>query len=336
MTQVIVVSTTHLNNQRVQRLAAESSTETTMPPLIVVGGPTATGKTGLAIELALAFGGEVVNADSRYFYRGMNIGVAKPSMQERRGVPHHLIDLLEPSQEMSLALYQEQALAAIGEITKSGRLPIMTGGTPLYVNAVVEGWIMPRVPPDPVFRERLTAVAEEQGVECLSERLRQVDPAAATRCGRNPRRIIRALEVYEATGQPMTAQEGRCPPPYRILEIALAMPRQQLYELIDQRVDRQIATGLVDEVKCLLATGLPPGSPAFSALGYRQLLPFLAGEQSLAEAIQRIKFDTHRYVRQQETWLRRNPRKITLDATQPDRVEQARVIVAAFLDRGQV
>jgi tRNA dimethylallyltransferase len=303
------------------------------PKLVVVAGPTAVGKTRLGIELGLRFGGEVVNADSRYFYRGMDVGVAKPDLAERRGVPHHLIDILDPGDEMSLAVYQELAMAAIGGIVSRGRLPILVGGTPLYVNAVIEGWRIPRVPPDPAFRARLEAEAEADGLPTLAARLADVDPLAAARSGANLRRVIRALEIYEATGVPMSAQEGKGPRPFNTLELGLTMPRERLYEAVDRRVDDQIVRGLVDEIRALLDRGISPDAPAMSALGYRQLVPYLRGKITLAAAVDRIKADTHRYVRHQETWLRRNRRLIPLDVTDPNWIDRGVVLVAAFLGR---
>jgi tRNA dimethylallyltransferase len=300
------------------------------PKIVVVAGPTAVGKTTLGVELGLRFGGEVVNADSRYLYRGFDIGTAKPTLAERRGVPHHLIDILGPA-DFSLARYQELAYAAIAEILDRGKLPLLVGGTPLYVNAVIEGWTIPRVPPHPEIRARLEAEAERLGTPALSARLAAVDPAAAERCGANTRRIIRALEIYEVTGQPMSSLEGKGPRPYATLELGLTTPRERLHRLIDGRVDEQLAHGLVDEVSRLLASGVAPEAPAMSSIGYRQLLPCLRGEESLADAAQRIKSDTHRYVRHQETWLRANKRLIPIETADPDWIERAAEYVARFL-----
>ena len=250
------------------------------PPLVAVFGPTAVGKTRLGVDLALAFGGEVVNADSRYLYRGFDIGVAKPTLAERRGVPHHLIDVL---------------------------------------------------PPDPALREGLEREIAERGLPPVAERLRAVDPTTHARSGTNARRVVRALEVWEATGRPMSELEGRDPIPYRVLEIGLEMPRATLRAAVDARLDDQIAAGLVDEVRALLAAGVPPDAPAMSSLGYRQLLPHLAGEESLADAIRRTAHDTHRYLRHQETWLRRNPRLRRHDVTEPAWHERVLAETAAFL-----
>lgn len=303
-----------------------------LPRLIAVSGPTAVGKTALSIELALAFAGEVVNADSRYLYRGFDIGVAKPDFAERRGVPHHLIDVLPPDGDMSLARFQDLAMAAIANVAGRDRLPLLVGGTPLYINAVVEGWRIPRVPPDPEFRARLEAEVAQSGIAPLIQQLRAVDPAAAERHGSNVRRIIRALEVYEATGMPMTAQEVKGPAPYNALELGLTMPRERLYQAVDARVHDQIERGLIVELQSLLDAGVPQNAPAMGSLGYRQLLPYLRGESSLEAAITRIQYDTHRYVRHQETWLRRNPRLVWFDVTEPRWQEAAIVNVRRFLD----
>lgn len=303
----------------------------TLPRIVVIAGPTAVGKTALGIALARQFAGEVVNADSRYLYRGFDIGVSKPDPAERQGVPHHLIDVVPPDGEMSLARYQDLAMTAIANIVARGNLPLLVGGSPLYVHAVVEGWRIPRVAPDPAFRAALEQTAHQTGVAPLAERLRAVDPAAAERCGTNLRRIIRALEVYEATGIPMSAQEGKDPPPFTALEIGLTMPRELLYQAIDHRVINQIERGLETEVRSLLEGGLAPDAPAMSSLGYRQLIPYLCGEAGLQQAIERIQLDTHRYVRHQETWLRRNPRLVWFDVTEPGWQDAARARVKTFL-----
>jgi tRNA dimethylallyltransferase len=304
------------------------------PKLVVITGPTAVGKTFAGIELALQFDGEVINADSRYLYRGMDIGVAKPNALERRGVPHHVIDVVDAGDEMSLATYQELASSAIAETIGRGHLPLLVGGTPLYINAVVEGWRIPRVPPNREFRARLEAEAIESGVEVLSARLADVDPQAAERSGSNLRRIIRALEIFEATGLPMTSLEGKGPRPYDTLEIWLSLPRDQLHLSIDRRVDDQIESGLVDEVQTLLEGGLSANASSMSSLGYRQLVPYIQGEQSLSEAVAQIKTDTHRYVRHQESWLRRNPRLIKIDVTEPGWIERLASLVADFIRLG--
>lgn len=286
-------------------------------PVLVLTGPTGVGKTAAGIMLAHELGGEVVNADSRYLYRGFDIGVAKPTDAERGDVPHHLIDTLPPDGEMTLARYQAEATAAIRAVQGRGRVPLLVGGTVLYINAVIEGWTIPEVPPDPSFRaEAERRVADGEGAALRAE-LAAVDPIVAARSGANMRRVIRALEIHRATGVPMSELEGRRHPPFRALEVALTMPRDLLHARLDARVDRLVASGLVEEVRGLLASGVPATAPAMTSIGYRQLLPYLAGEQTLGEAVERIRVDTHRYVRHQETWLRRNPRLIRLDVTGP-------------------
>lgn len=311
----------------------QADDDTGRPPLVAIVGPTGVGKTALGVDLARRFGGEVVSADSRYLYRGFDIGVAKPDANERGGVPHHLIDVVPADGEMSLATFQSLAYAAIADVHARGRLPFLVGGTPLYVNAVVEGWRIPRVPPNPAFRAALAEEAAKDGPSGIEARLRAVDPVAADRADGNLRRLVRALEVFAATGIPMSAQEGKGPRPFATLELRLAIPRDALYRAVDRRVDEQIARGLIAEVRALLATGFDPAAPAMSSLGYRQVLPYLAGEETLPEAIEKIKTATHRYVRHQETWLRRNARLIPIDVTVPDWPAAAAERVADFLAR---
>jgi len=303
------------------------------PKIVVIAGPTAVGKTATGIALARRFNGEVISTDSRYLYRGMDIGTAKPDIVERQGVPHHLIDVVNPDEAMSLATFQDLAMAAIAGTLARGRLPFLVGGTPLYLNAVVEGWRIPRVPPNPVLRAQLEADAAREGLAALTRRLAAVDAVAAARSGRNLRRVIRAIEIYEATGRPMSELEAKGPAPFAALEIGLTMPRPALYAAIDARVEDQIARGLVNEVRRLLEGGLPPEAPAMSSIGYRQLVPYLREEETLAAAMGRIKADTHRYVRHQETWLRRNPRLIWFDVTEPGWRERVVDRVERFLQR---
>jgi tRNA dimethylallyltransferase len=283
------------------------------PLVIAIYGPTGVGKTSCAVELALALDGEVVNADSRYLYRHLTIGVAKPTAAERNGVPHHLIDVFEPSEMITLGQVQQLAYSAIEEVLGRGKRPILVGGTPLYMNAITEGWRIPAVAPDWDFRAVLADRIEREGLPAVTAELARIDPAAAERSGQNARRVVRALEIHHVTGQPMTSLEGKAPPPYRFIKIALTRSRGALYAALDARVDRQIEAGLIDEVRALLASGLTGDKPAFSAIGYRQFLPYLAGEDGLEGAIERIKTDTHRYVRHQMTWLRKTPHLIWVD-----------------------
>jgi tRNA dimethylallyltransferase len=300
------------------------------PPLIALVGPTAVGKTGLSIALAQRLGGEIVNADSRQIYRLMHIGTAKPTPQEQATAPHHLIDIIDPDEPFSLAVYQELAQAAIAAIGSRGRLPLLVGGTGQYVAAVVEGWSVPRVPPQPALRARLEAEAAADGVAALHARLATIDPPAAAKIEpNNVRRIIRALEVYEITGQPISAQQTKQPPPYRITTIWLTMERAPLYARIDARVDAMIAAGLLDEVRGLIERGYSWELPALSSLGYREFRPYLEGQASLEECIERLKFNTHAFVRKQEMWFRRIPGAIQLPAQSPGLVERIMTLIAA-------
>jgi len=314
-----------------ERIPGDSNLSHPRPKVVVIAGPTGVGKTRLGVALAQRFQGEVINADSRYLYRGFTIGTAKPSPDEQAGVPHHLIDILAPDDDFSLARFQKLANAAIADVTRRGHLPLLVGGTPLYINAVIEGWRIPQVPPHPEIRSRLETEAENLGIEHLAARLAAIDPVAAERCGVNLRRIIRALEIHEVTGERMSDLEGKGPRPYDTLEIGLTAPRDWLHAAIDRRVDDQIAGGLVDEARGLLDTGVSPDAPAFSSIGYRQLLPVFQDDMLLPDAIDRIKYDTRRYVRHQQTWLRANKRLIRIDVAEPDWLERATELTRAFL-----
>ncbi len=279
-----------------------------LPPLLAIVGPTAVGKTALAIALARRIGGEIVSADSRQIYRKMDIGTAKPTPEERAVVPHHLIDIRDPDEEFSLATYQELALEALAAITARGRVPLLVGGTGQYLAAVLEGWQIPRVAPQPELRATLEREAAESGVDRLHSRLAAVDPIAAARIpATNVRRVVRAMEVYLLTGQPISAQQRREPPPYQIRAIWLTRPRDELYARADARVEAMIAAGLVDEVAGLLAAGYGWSLPALSSLGYIQFRPYFEGKASLAACIERLKFDTHAFIRRQAAWFRRLP-----------------------------
>lgn len=276
-------------------------------PLLVLVGPTAVGKTALSLELARRFEGEIVSADSRLFYRGMDIGTAKPSVAERSAIPHHLIDLALPDNTLSLGEYQRLAYRTIDDILTRGRLPILVGGTGQYVWAVVEGWGIPEVAPQPALRAALEALGESE----LARWLAALDPAAAGRIDpRNVRRVVRALEVTLHTGRPISELQRKTPPPYDIYIIGLTRDRDTLYERIDARVEEMMAGGLLDEVIRLRDAGYGRGLPSMSGLGYRQLLEHLAGETTLMEAVERIKFETHRFARQQAAWFRADDPRI--------------------------
>jgi tRNA dimethylallyltransferase len=283
---------------------------------VVIVGPTAVGKTALSLPLAEAIGGEIVSADSRQVYRGMDIGTAKATSEERARIPHHLIDVVDPDETLSLAQFQEMAFAAIDDILGRERIPILVGGTGQYVMAVVEGWQVPRVAPDDDLRRELYSQAEEQGAEELHARLRGLDPVAAERIDpRNVRRVVRALEVCLLTGQPISEQQGKSPPPYRIHIIGLARPRPDLYRRIDRRVEDMIDAGLEAEVRRLVAAGYGFDLPAMSGVGYGQFEPYLAGEATLTEVVHEIQRATRRFVRHQSNWFRSDDARIRwLDA----------------------
>jgi tRNA dimethylallyltransferase len=308
-----------------------------MLPLVVVVGPTAVGKTALAIELCQRYRGEIVSADSRQIYRGMDIGTAKPTPAEQSAARHHLIDIIEPDQTLGVAEYQSRAYAAIEDVLRRGRIPFLVGGSGQYVHAVVKGWKVPRVPPDYQLRAELEAEARNLGAQALHSRLATLDPQAAARIDhRNVRRVIRALEVCLKTGKPISAQQSAQPPPYRILQIGLTMPRAQLYARIDARVDRMMAEGLLDEVRRLVAQGYSLNLPAMSGLGYRQLGEYLAGRISLEEAVRRIKKETRRFVRQQYNWFRLDDPLIHwVDVSGADAFERVSQLIESFL-RGDI
>ena len=280
--------------------------------LLVVVGPTAAGKTALSIELAEALGGEIVSADSRQIYRGMDIGTAKATAAERARVPHHLLDIVTPDQVLTLAEYQASAYRTIEEIAAADHLPMLVGGTGQYVSAVLEGWRIPGVPPQEALRRELEAVAAEAGPLALHEQLARLDAVAADRIDyRNVRRVIRALEVCLTTGQPISELQRKEQPPYRVVQVGVTRPRAVLYERIDRRVDAMLDAGLVEEVMALADDGYGWELPAMTGLGYRQIGQYLRGEVTLDEAVALVKKGTRRFVQQQHNWFRANDPAIT-------------------------
>lgn len=301
--------------------------------LVVIVGPTAVGKTRLALRLAQEFDGEIVSADSRQVYRGMDIGTAKPTLEERCRVSHHLIDVVAPDETFTLAQYQELAYEAIDDVLARNKVPFLVGGTGQYMRAVVEGWGIPRVPPKEGLRAELYRQAEIEGEETLHARLREVDPVAAERIDpRNVRRVVRALEVYLETGRPISELRRKKPPSYRILQIGLTMERRELYRRIDERVDRMIEEGLVEEVRGLVERGYGYDLPSMSGLGYQQIGLYLRGQVSLEEAIQLIKHHTRRFVRHQYNWFRLDDESIRWFDVLGDAYGEIRQCVALFLE----
>jgi len=284
-------------------------------PLLVLLGPTASGKTDLAIALARRLNGEIVSADSRQMYRGMDIGTAKPTPEQRALAPHHLLDSIAPDTPYTLADYQANAQAAIAAIHARGHLPLLVGGTGLYIRAVVDNLAIPEVPPQWELRHELEAQAAREGPAALHVRLAALDPASAARIDpANLRRVIRALEVTLVTGQPFSAAQGARPSPYDTLLLGLTCERARLYERADRRVDAMLAAGLVDEVRALVAQGYNWRLPAMTSLGYGEIGAYLRGETSLAEATTHLKHHTHRYIRRQDTWFRPDTRIRWLDS----------------------
>ena len=303
------------------------------PSLIAVVGPTAVGKTALAIQLAQRFDGEIINADSRQVYLGMDIGTAKPTIAEQRAARHHLIDIRSPDEPLSLGEYLPLARQSIGDITNRGKLPILCGGTGQYVWALLEGWQVPQVPPDRAYRAELERRAEGEGTATLWRELNALDPNRAESIGpHNTRRIIRALEILGATGEKIAATVRNAEPPYQILIIGLTADRSVLYNRIDARFDSMMSAGLLEEARRLQGEGYTLGEGPLSGVGYSQLGAYLRGEISLAEAIDRAKTQTHRLVRRQYTWFKTSDARIVwLDATAELPVAEATQQVADFL-----
>jgi tRNA dimethylallyltransferase len=300
--------------------------------LVAIVGPTAVGKSLLALLLAQESGAEIVSADSRQIYRYMDIGTAKPTKQEMALVPHHLIDIINPDEPFSLAQYRELALRAISEIHARGRLPILVGGTGQWVWGLVEGWLVPKVAPDPALRKDLERRALAGEGPSLHHELSEADPVAAARIDpRNVRRVIRALEVLRITGVPFSTLRQKTPPPFETTAIGLTAARPELYRRIDARVDAMLEGGLVGEVQRLTEMGYDADLPSMTGIGYQQITEYLRGETDLATARARIKTGTHRFARHQYAWFRPDdPRIHWLDIQGPDLVETARRLVREF------
>lgn len=273
--------------------------------MIVIVGPTAVGKSELALHLAQYFSVEIISADSRQVYRHMDIGTNKSTLAERASVPHHIIDVVDPDEDFSLAMYHRLALEALNTIQKKNKLPLLVGGSGLYVWSLVEGWRIPEAPPDQKLRRLLEARAEQEGGQSLYQELQDIDPSAAEKISpSNIRRIIRALEIHHATGQLPSQLQRKEAPSFPTVIVGLTQERNELYRRIDGRVDEMIERGLVEEVAQLLKKGYSPSLPSMSGIGYRQLGQFLAGKVTLPEAIDKIKYETHRLARHQYAWFR--------------------------------
>ena len=296
-------------------------------PVVAVVGPTGSGKSDLGVSLALALGGEVINADAMQFYRGMDIGTAKISVPERRGVPHHLLDIMDVTEEASVSRFQEQARALIAEIRSRGRYPILVGGSGLYVRAALDVLEFPGT--DPVLRAELERELEKTGLEALRLRLREVDPVSADRLG-DGRRVVRALEVHRLTGRPfssfMPTREYFQP----AVQLGLTVERSLLHRRLAARVDRMVEQGLPAEVEALADRGLREGRTAGRALGYAQFLRVLDGESTVPAAVEETVVATRQFARRQLTWFRADPRITWFDWDDPELTARA---AAAILEQ---
>ncbi len=301
-------------------------THLTGKPLCVVLGPTAVGKTGLAIELAQRIDAEIISADSRQVYRDMDIGTAKPTAEQQALVPHHLIDIADPDIDLTLAQVQRLAYAAIEVVLARGKLPLLVGGTGQYISAIIDGWNIPAVPPNTALRADLEAYASKTGAQALHDRLRAADPAAADAIPyQNIRRVIRALEVCIEAGQPISELQRKTPPPYDVVVYGLTLERDELYAQADRRVDQMIESGFIDEVRGLIDLGYSRTLPSMSGLGYRELAAYISSETTLDEAITLTKNATHDFIRRQYTWFRRMGERVIWHNVR-------QVVVADWLD----
>jgi len=296
-------------------------------PVLAVVGPTGTGKSDLGVALARHLGGEIINADSMQFYRGMDIGTAKLPEAERGGIPHHLLDILDVTEDASVSAFQAQARAAIDQIRARGKYPILVGGSGLYVRAALDVLEFPGT--DPQVRQRIETELERAGLDALRGRLAAVDPVSAGRLG-DARRVVRALEVYELTGRPFSSFMPDRTYHQPAIQVGLDVDRQVLHERLALRVDRMVAQGLLEEVRNLDAAGLRTGRTASRALGYAQFLKVLDGLWSTEQAVEDTVVATRQFARRQLTWFRADPRVTWLDALDPNLHEKA---LTAILDQ---
>lgn len=301
-----------------------------MNRVVVVAGPTASGKSAAAVDLALRFGGEVINADSRQVYRGMRIGTAAPDDGQLGLVPHHLYTFLDPSETYSLALYQRHARAALADCWRRGVLPVVVGGTGQYVWGLLEAWTVPPVEPDEQFRARLRARAEADGAEALHSVLARVDPLAASRIdAANVRRVIRALEVFEQTGRRISEWQEKGDPGFDFRVLGLDVPQVELDARIGHRVEEMLAGGLVDEVAALIDAGVSRDASSMGSIGYREVIAYLDGRYDLSEAANAIRQSTRRLARGQKKWFRASDARILWAHEPGELVDAVRVFLSA-------
>lgn len=294
-------------------------------PLLVLFGPTASGKTALAVELCKRFHGEVVTADSMQVYQKMDIGTAKPTLKEREGIAHHMIDVVPPDAPYSLADYVQQAKKVIEQISSRGKLPVLAGGTGLYIDTLLDNVQLGQAQADPEYREQLWQLAQQQGNEAVYELLQQRDPQTAqTVHANNVKRVIRALEIYHVTGIPQSEHIKRSrtePSPYNAVKFCIQAERQTLYQRIEARVDLMIQNGLVEEVEQLKKMGLDESYTSMQGIGYKEILWYLQGKMSLEEAVDQIKQSTRRYAKRQITWFKREKDTISVEMEEKKKLE---------------
>lgn len=308
-----------------------------MDKIICIAGPTASGKTALAVELAKLYHGEVVSCDSMQIYKGMDIGTAKPTKDEMQGIPHHMLDVADPNEDFSVSRYCEMASPIVDDILERGKTAIIAGGTGLYMDALIKGNDFAPFPATG-RREELETLAAQKGIEAVIAQLRTVDPEALERSQGNPRRIIRAMEVFLETGETITAHNLKTqeiPPKYHPVRFALEDEiRQDLYDRIDRRVDIMLEQGLVEEIKNLLASGIPAKATSMQAIGYKEFIAALDGQCTIEEAAEEVKKSSRHYAKRQLTWFRRNPSMIWLRRAKEDTtreiVEKARPFLRDF------
>ena len=308
-----------------------------MNNIICIAGPTASGKTALAVELAKEFNGEVISCDSMQIYRGMDIGTAKPTLEEMQNVPHHMLDICDPTEDFSVSRYCQMATPILEDILARGKTAIIAGGTGLYMDNLMKGNDFAPIPATG-HRERLEAQAEQEGIEPLLQALRAIDPEAAERSQGNLRRIIRALEVYYETGETITAHNLRTqaiPPKFSPLWLGLDFAeRAELYRRIDLRVEMMLQIGLLEEIKALLSSGIPEKATAMQAIGYKEFVDALAGRSSIEAAAAQVQQSSRRYAKRQLTWFRRNERMHWLirgtNGTSEEILQKARQVIWNF------
>lgn len=304
------------------------------PKVIAISGPTASGKSDLALKLAQNLNGEIICMDSMQIYRRMDIGTAKPTAEEQALVSHHLLDILEPTENYAVADYAQAAEKAIFSITERGRQPILVGGTGLYLKALMHGLTLGGASGDEQIRSRLTAMAEEpDGKMMLHKRLSEVDAVSAAKFHPNDiRRVIRALEVYELTGKPISQQKPEeADRPYQILPLAIDVPREQLYVRLEKRVHLMMQMGLLQEVKALLESGVKPDMQSMQGIGYKELVPVVLGNETTDRAVWQIILNTRHYAKRQGTWLRTEPQTIWMTEKPEERFEAAMRYIDPFL-----